>query len=209
MRQIAVVVVFCMAAAAILAPFCIAVSLIGTEARGQSPAGQFVAGTLIRQEGRIPLLVNASGSSLCFGIQFATYARSNNGNLKINWQQGGNRDHWTLPAPDLKDNAFRYFCPGQGIKPESKFVISVEDSGSTPGHAPTAWLTSDTRFGTVSINGNDQKTSLSLSFAASHKITMGQLVQIDRGAYLFGWAMSVIIGLASLVLAEKKTAAVT
>ncbi|MEI7037522.1 hypothetical protein WAT24_12195 [Fulvimonas yonginensis] len=87
---------------------------------------------------------------------------------------------------------------------ETEFELSLSSIDAKPGHSPTAWLTADTRFGTVSINGVAQKTSLTLSVATHRILAIRQILSIDHGAYFFGWLMSVAIGLAALALAAHR-----
>jgi hypothetical protein len=150
-------------------------------------------------------MISKLGRHLCFGIQFATYARTNRGKLKITWRQGEHVDHWAVRSAPLKDNQFKYFCPEKGVAAGEEFEIAIAGVDIKSGHAPTAWLTGDTRFGTAMINGADQKASLSLRFASFREVTPRHILSLDRGAYFLGWLISVLIGLAAIMAANPST----
>jgi hypothetical protein len=201
MRRLAPIAVFSALAVTLLAPFKVADQSAGSKFLSPVPAGEFVDGTQILQKGKIPVLdaIAERRRHLCFGIQFATYARTNRGSLQIRWRQGEYVGEWTLRSVLIKDNEFKYFCPDEGIAAGQPFEIAITDTGSKPGHAPTAWLTGDTRFGNVTINGSERKKSLSLKFASFREITPRHIIHFDRCAYFFGWLMSVLIGITAIV----------
>jgi hypothetical protein len=201
MRRLASIAAFFALAVTLLAPFRVADQVAGSKLKNPVPAGEFVDGTRILQTGEIPVsdAIAKRGRHVCFGIQFATYARTNRGNLRITWQQGEHVDKWVMRSAHIKDNEFKYFCPSGGIAAGRQFEIAVEGAGTKAGHAPTAWLTGDTRFGDTTINGVEQKASLSLRFASFREITTRHIIHFDRGAYFFGWLTSVLIGLAAIM----------
>lgn len=190
-----------------LVPFKVMDRVAGSGPLHPVPAGEFVDGVLVFQKGGGPAsnLIAKLGRHLCVGIQFATYKRRNRGKLKVTWQQGEHVDHWVMRSAYLKDNEFKYFCPRKGIAAGQEFEIAISGVGIKPGHAPTAWLTEDTRFGTATINGVDQKASLSLRFASYREVTLRHILSLDRGAYIFGWLISVLIGVTAIMAVEPST----
>lgn len=201
MRRFAAIIVLCILTLTVLAPFNVADRVVGSEPQHPVPAGEFVDGTKVLQEGDIPAsnIIAELGRHLCFGIQFATYARTNHGALEITWRQGKDLDQWAIRSVRLKDNEFKYFCPSKGIAAGQKFEIAITGVGIKSGHAPTAWLTADTRFGVAAINGADQKRSLSLRFASIREVSPQHITALDGGAYFFGWLVSVLISVAALL----------
>lgn len=201
MRRLASIAAFLALAVTLLVPFKVADQVAGSNLLNPVPAGEFVDRTWILQKGEIPVLdaVAKHGRHLCFGIQFATYARTNRGNLQITWRQGGLVGEWIMRSAHIKDNEFKYFCPSKGIAAGRRFEIAIAGVGTKAGHAPTAWLTGDTRFGTATINGSEQKASLSLRFASFREVTTRHIIHLDRGAYFIGWLTSVLIGLAAIM----------
>jgi hypothetical protein len=190
-----------------LVPFKVVDRVAGNEPLRSVPAGELVDGVLVFQKGGAPAsnLIAKLGRHLCFGIQFATYERKNRGKLKITWRQGEHADHWFARSAYVKDNEFKYFCPRKGIAAGQEFEIAMSSVGIKSGHAPTAWLTEDTRLGTAMINGIDQKASLSLRFASYREVTLRHILSLDRGAYIFGWLISVLIGVAAIMAVEPST----
>lgn len=201
MRRLVSIAAFFVLAVTLLAPFKVADQVAGSALLNPVPAGEFVDGTQVIQKGQIPVsdAIAKRGRHLCFGIQFATYARTNRGRLRVTWQQGESAGEWIMRSANIKDNEFKYFCPSEGVTAGRQFEIAVEGAGTKAGHAPTAWLTGDTRFGYATINGVAQKASLSLRFASFREISIRHIIHFDRGAYFFGWLTSVLIGFAAIM----------
>jgi len=156
------------------------------------PAKQLISGTMVRQAGLVPSLGDKN-NKICFGIQFATYARKNEGRLIVTWKQGASVQSWVILSRELADNHFHYFCPDKSIASNAHYAISILSKGSPVNHAPTVWLTSSTLLGVAKINDIEVSRSLSLAFSSYKEVTFENILRVDRGSYLGGWLISLLV----------------
>ncbi|MCX7512888.1 hypothetical protein [Frateuria sp. STR12] len=200
--------VFLVAALLIFLPFSTNQEFLRNRARANTPAGEFNAGARLVQSGYLPrgTTSTAGQGNLCVGIQFATYARRNSGQLGVHWSQPGRTNRWRVESSELEDNQFKYFCPQDGIELDSGFEIAVIGIDGKSGHSPTAWLTADTSLGTVRVNGQPRGKSLVLSFAARKHVTAARILRTNHGAFALGLLLSVIIGLVALLSMKQHAA---
>jgi hypothetical protein len=98
----------------------------------------------------------------------------------------------------------KFFCPKNGMVLSAPFQIQIVSKDGSTGHSPTAWLTADDRFGTVTFNGKAQQKGLSLAFADHTDLTLKRIIHLDKGAYFLGWLMTLLIGLTALFLLFDK-----
>lgn len=170
-----------------------------------TPAGEIVSGFGLSQT------VKPAGNALprgarldCFGIQFTTFARKNNGQVDIGWRQGEEQQRWRVDMAELADGSHRPFCPDRGLSPDRPFDIAVAGVDGRLGSSATLWLVGDTGMGTAriandsSINGK----SMSLQITDYKYVELPSSLWINQGAFLLGWLCSLCIGISALAFAS-------
>lgn len=184
-----------------LLPFGVEQTLLQTQQGPMTPAGEFIAGKVLTQDGALPESLNSPTTRhLCFGVRFATYARKNAGTLDVSWKQERIAASWRIPSSKLDDNQIRFFCPKGGLELGAPFQIQITSQDGSAAHSPTAWLTMDNQFGTAIFDGKALGKGLSLAFANHTDLTLKHIIHLDKGAYFAGWLMTLLIGLAALLL---------
>lgn len=185
-----------------LLPFGVEQTLLGTQQGRMIPAGEFVAGKVLTQNGALPESLGSQRTAghLCFGVRFATYARKNSGTIDVSWKQEQGTASWQISSSKLDDNQVKFFCPKKGITLNAPFQIQITSQDGSAGHSPTAWLTLDKQFGIAEIDGRTQERGLSLAFANHTDLTLKRIIHLDKGAYFAGWLMTLLIGLTALLL---------
>lgn len=198
---IILVIAFVAAAGLLWLPFESYTVLYGTRPGGAVPAGEIRAEFQLAQQVRPPETVEIDNRQPhCFAIRFATYARSNEGELLVRWRQGSGTQIWQVAAADLIDNTYRHFCPDAAFAADRPFHVEIAGLTSPPGDAPTLWLVSDTRFGTARVpDGSPQGKSAALQGSTRNQTDAGEILRINDGAFLIGWLCTLVIGLLALM----------
>ena len=208
------VVLFVLMSCVVWWPFDTYVSLYKTAPSRATPAGEIVSGFSLGQTVKpVGKALSSGDHSDCFGIQFATYARDNNGQVDIDWRQGDKQQRWRLDMAELIDNSYRPFCPDRELSLDRPFEITVEGVDGRPGSSATLWLVDDTSMGTArlangsAINGK----SMSLEITDYRDVELPSSLWINQGGFLLGWLCSLCIGIVALAFvsggnAEPKTA---
>ncbi|MEX2608188.1 MAG: hypothetical protein WD708_12670 [Kiritimatiellia bacterium] len=134
------------------------------------PAGPIVAETLIQQPVMLnPELIRSLQESgpkdlLLLGVNMATYARhDNHGEILLGIVQGDVRIQTTLAVESIMDNALLTvdFPAEKGRKLiGGEAMLFIKGVDSPANKAVTAWLTSDTPFGGVWMNGKRRERGL-------------------------------------------------
>jgi hypothetical protein len=162
-----------------------------------TPAGPLGEGRLIEQT----LVIPGGEVGECVGIYFATYARSNSNHLVVTLQSGGDKESWTLSSRSLRDNAYHYFCPAWSRGIRSSLLFSVRGVGGTSANSPTLWLTSDKSGGVADLGGTTINKGVSFALADRSRVSVALLARIAHGAFVVGWAVTLLMGLAGIVAA--------
>lgn len=194
--------VFVGAACLVWLPFDVHHPLYRTTTGGAIPAGEIQANFELRQTVEPPGVGMATpvlAPDHCFGIRFATYARTNSGHLGVLWWQGSSWQRWQVKADDLADNRFRFFCPRGYFAPGRPFGLGIVGVDGTAGSSATLWLVKDRSLGTAVLSEGPTDRAITLQVTARHRIGPASLPRIDRGAFLFGWLCTLAIGFAALL----------
>jgi hypothetical protein len=166
------------------------------------PAGEIDSGFMLVQEVRPPSADVEAGdlSQPCFAIRFATYARHNNGRLRVYWRQGQQEQWWPVEFDDLADNTYRHFCPDTAFSPYRSFRVEVHGVSGKPGRSATLWLVDDTRFGraTMPSGQGPQGKAIALQGSTRQHIGPAGMARIDHGAWLIGWLCTLVIGITAM-----------
>jgi hypothetical protein len=172
--------------------------------KASSPAGPITASFSLGETAQLPskTRIPPAGSQPCFGIRFATYARTNRGRLAVGWAQDGSAHSWTVQAGDLEDNTYRYFCPGSNFDPHRPFRLHVNGIDSPPDKAATLWLVDRAPMGNAQP-GNDtwHGKGMALAIAARKRVNAGDILRLGHGAFLLCWLCSLFIGMTALAFA--------
>lgn len=174
------------------------------------PAGEITSAFRLLQTVFIPHLADkllTKNKEWCFGARFATFRRDNDGQIAVTWEQGVISKRWVVESSELADNELRYFCPGRHLRLDLPFIVAIEGVRGVPGSSPTVWLTSDVRYGQVSINGKPQAQSLDIGVARKVHMTPATLIRLDHGAFLVGWLCTLLTGLAALLWMPRANSA--
>jgi hypothetical protein len=166
------------------------------------PAGEIEPGFKLIQQVRPPSAEAAGDlSQPCFAIRFATYARHNDGLLRVHWQQGRHEQWWPVEFDGLADNSYRHFCPDTGFSPYRPFHVEVHGVSGKPGRSATLWLVDDTRFGhaTMPSEQRPQGKAIALQGSTRQHVDPASIVRIDHGAWLIGWLCTLVIGITALL----------
>ena len=210
MRALLAIVLFVAAACLLWLPFDSYTTLYGTGPKGAVPAGE------IRSDFRAVQQVRpgAAGTSRdtgtlkhCFAIRFATYARHNDGSLRVLWRQDQRQQQWLVETDDLVDNSYRHFCPEAAFSAYRPYRIEVSGVDGKPGKSATFWMVDDARFGTVQLEAGEQprNKAMALQGTARRHTAPAQIVRIDHGAWLIGWLCTLAIGIVALVSGFRAT----
>jgi hypothetical protein len=200
----AMLAIFIAVASASWLPFNGDMVVYQTPDRASSPAGPITASFSIGETARLPRTsrIPPEGSQPCVGIRFATYARTNEGQLRVAWAQGGNTQSWTVQAGDLEDNVYRYFCPDGDFDVHRPFRMQVDGVNSDAGKAATLWLAAHSPMGRVEPDsGAWRGKGMALAIAARKRMEAGDILRLGHGAFLLCWLCSLCIGLLALIAA--------
>lgn len=199
------IVLFVAAASLLWLPFDSYTVLYGTKPGGAVPVGEIREGFELMQQVRPPAWDDATatdGLQHCFAIRFATYARRNSGQLQVHWRQGALSQRWRVATDELADNTYKHFCPDAAFSAYQPFHVVVDGIDGKPGDAATLWLVADSRYGTAELPADlPQGKSMALQGSTRNHTTAGEMLRIDRGAYLLGWLCTLGIGILGLVSA--------
>ncbi len=203
MKALLAIVLFVAAACLLWLPFDSHTVLYGTGPKGAAPAGEIRTGFRAVQQVH-PVAAEAAQDTdalqHCFAIRFATYARHNDGSVRILWRQGQQQQQWQVEADDLIDNSYRHFCPNAAFSAYRPYRIEVLGVDGEPGKSATFWLVDDARFGTAQLPPGEHPRNKSMALQGSAKRHTGpaEMVRIDRGAWLIGWLCTLIAGIVAL-----------
>jgi hypothetical protein len=199
------IALFVVAAGLLWLPFDSYTTLYDTRPGGAVAAGEIGPGFSIVQQVRPPErpAIADTGARHCFAIDFATYARRNNGYLRVTWLQGDRRQQWRVAAWRLQDNAYRHFCPDAAFSAYRPYRIEVRGVDGKPGDSATVWLVADTRLGIAQVSPANLPQGRSMALQGSHRthVVAAGIARVDRGAFLFGWLCTLAIGIIALVSA--------
>ena len=180
--------------------------MYSTRPGGAIPAGEIQPGFWLEQS-VYPQMHNVPpprpGQQSCFALRLATYMRTNAGHLDIQWTQGKRTSRWRVDAASLEDNAYRHFCP-RSFAVDQPFDLRVAGVDGKPGDSATLWLVGDRRFGTADLR--DQALAdkaLALQVGTRTRVGPRAILHIDRGAFLFGWLCTLLIGGVALLTRFK------
>src|SRR5688500_17118733 len=182
-------------------PFDTYVNLYKTAPSGAAAAGEIVSVFSLSQTVKpVGNALSSGDHSDCFGIQFATYARDNKGQVEIDWRQGDKQQRWRVDMAEVADNSYRPFCPERGLSPDRPFEIRIEGVDGRPGSSATLWLVDDISLGTARLaNGSDiNGKSMSLEITDYKDVELPSSLWINQGAFLLGWLCSLCIGIFAL-----------
>jgi hypothetical protein len=146
-----------------------------------------------------------TGQPNCFAIRFADYARANTGHVVVDWQQGDRREQWQVDASRLR-NAFKDFCPTSGLDAALPFGLEIRGIDSVNGSAATLWL-AKSKLPPAVVNGKpigDRGLVVQLSYL--HHMGPLQILRLDRGAFAFTCACSLVIGMLVLAAVRRRHA---
>lgn len=178
-------------------------ALYSTHPAGAVPAGEIGPDFQLLQ--RIHPVAEASpaasGRKNCFAIRFATYARRNDGSLRVYWRQERHQQQWRLAADKLIDNSYRHFCPDSAFDAYRPYLIEVRGVDSKPGKSATLWLVGDTSLGIAQLSGGERPSGKSMALQGSARQHVGppEAVRIDQGSWLVGWLCTLVAGVVALI----------
>ena len=201
---IAALAVFLLAADLLWLPFDGYTALYETRQGAAVPAGEIGPGFKLVQQVHPPSAWADAGDLLqpCFAIRFATYARHNDGLLRVYWRQGRHEQWWPVAVDDLVDNSYRHFCPDTAFSADRQFDVEIHGVSGKPGQSATLWLVDDTRFGRAELSPEQrpQGKAIALQGSARQHIGPASMVRIDHGAWLIGWLCTLVIGITALFM---------
>lgn len=139
----------------------------------------------------------------CFSIRFASYSRKNRGDLYVGWQQGAASQQWRIHGAGVR-NAYADFCPAAGLDTKAPFQIEVRGIDGTTGSAPTVWL-ARSALPAAEVNGRQVgNRGLNLRLVYARTVGRRAIMGVSKGAFAFGCACSLGIGLIALLAVRRK-----
>lgn len=189
-------------------PFNGDVVIYQTPDKASAPAGPITASFSLSQTAHLPRgnRIPSIGSQPCFGIRFATYARTNKGQLAVAWAQGGNTHSWVVQADELEDNTYRYFCPDGAFDAHRPFRLHVNGINSPAGRAATLWLVDRAPMGKIEpANDAWHGKGMALAVASRTRVEARSILGLGHGAFLLCWLCSLSIGLTALAFALRRS----
>lgn len=200
----AAIAAFVLGAGLLWLPFDSYTALYETRPGAAVPAGEIGPGFKLVQQVRPPPATADTGDLMqpCFAIRFATYARHNDGLLRVHWRQGRHEQWWPVAVDDLLDNSYRHFCPDTAFSAYQPFQVEIHGVSSRPGRSATLWLVDDTRFGRAELSPEQhpQGKAIALQGSARQRVGPASMVRIDHGAWLISWLCTLVIGITALFM---------
>lgn len=208
-------------AIAVWRPFDVSAALYTTPFRANQPTGELVDGFRVTQEIPTRLVQARTRNPLskrrtihwhgpphslktllepanCFSLHFATYNRSNDGQIQVSWRQGGTAQSWLVEAEDLVDNAFVDFCPRNGIGTHQSSQVTVQGVGGKPGNSATLWLTRSNLHPASVQGSNVGDRSLSVQMTYLRRVTASDIAVVGKGAFLLACLCSLAVAFLAL-----------
>ena len=159
--------------------------------------GTLSSGSQLEQAIHIPK--HPDLDSLYLGIRFATYGRTNLGQVILLLEQDTHLQSHTVNAGHLKDNELRYF-PFAGFNP-GLAKLRLQTLGGTPEQSPTVWGRYSPNEEPLRMNGVTSDKRIDIVFARKHANHLS--IQDQLGSN--GWVLLGLLSCATLSLVSYIT----
>lgn len=190
---------FLAASASVWMPLTIHSVVFDPGLRNNRPAGQIIKGYSVSEVIHPPPKGAISGEPVnCIALRFATYMRRNEGLLRVIWRQENRGHQWTVNTTELDDNSFVDLCLDAPMDAGKPFALEVIGLNGKTGSSATVWLTSSSKAN-VNVNGKElHGFGLALRLSKEKRLTAGDLIRLDGGAFAAGFLLSFLIGILAL-----------
>lgn len=136
-------------------------------------AGPLTHGQILQQEIDIP--AGIADEKLHLGFKFATYAKTNLGQIRVQVGQGDYLGEHSVDSTDLEDNEVLYFSFG-GLG-AGKALLTIEGVNGPDDLSATVWCSYSEELPSMLINGESSDRRVDVWFA--HK-TINKQIILDR-----------------------------
>ncbi|MGD9971477.1 MAG: hypothetical protein AB7S77_00295 [Desulfatirhabdiaceae bacterium] len=126
--------------------------------RNHTTSGELVKGVILRQ--MVPVQLIHKAESVCYEVQFATYHRINNSQLKVTLSQKDYHQSVVLNTAFLQDNRSHPFCFSADGLNSGEAVLEIYGINGVPGKSAAVWMTSDMPNGSALKNGRIMEKGL-------------------------------------------------
>lgn len=131
----------------------------------------------------------------CFAIRFATFHRTNSGEIEVGYVQGSSSQAWRVDASELTDG-YRRFCPIAGLAEDKNLRITINGLTSEAGQTVASWMSYSPPLKPAIINGKRAgKLSLNLRLVYFQHVNAMKIAGLERGAFFLTCLLSLIIAI--------------